>query len=220
MIRRLFFYFAGVLILGLGIVLNTKTGLGVAAINSFPFAISKMSGLTLGNATTILYVAFILAQLLIYRKVAFKVLLQIPFSYLMGMIIDFYDTILDFGVPALPGALALLLGAILLTALGAYMMVAMDLIPNPADGLVNAIAKAIGKEFGKTKLMFDCCMIATTITISLVFAHRLIGIGLGTIVSAALIGNIIVAYSRLFNSYFKKVVENSISKPVYEESEA
>ncbi len=220
MIKRIFFYFAGILILGLGIVLNTKTGLGVAAINSFPYATAQMSGLTLGNATTILYVAFILAQLLIYRNVAIKVLLQIPFSYFMGMIIDFYDRLIVIENPEMAWALALLLGAIMLTALGAYMVVAMDFVPNPADGLVNAIAKKIDREFGKTKLMFDCVMIMTTITVSLMFAGHLIGIGIGTIVSAAMIGNIIVLYSRLFNSYFKKVVDDSIKNSEFEKSEA
>ena len=39
--------------LGLGIVLNTKTGLGVAAINSLPYALSEMTAFTLGTWTTI-----------------------------------------------------------------------------------------------------------------------------------------------------------------------
>ena len=54
MAKRLGLYFLGILILGFGIVLNTKTGLGVAAINSVPFGISEMTNLSLGMATTIL----------------------------------------------------------------------------------------------------------------------------------------------------------------------
>ena len=47
MAKRLGLYFLGILILGFGIVLNTKTGLGVAAINSVPFGISEMTNLSL-----------------------------------------------------------------------------------------------------------------------------------------------------------------------------
>ena len=46
MAKRLGLYFLGILILGFGIVLNTKTGLGVAAINSVPFGISEMTNLS------------------------------------------------------------------------------------------------------------------------------------------------------------------------------
>lgn len=60
MAKRLGLYFLGILILGFGIVLNTKTGLGVAAINSVPFGISEMTNLSLGMATTLFYILFLL----------------------------------------------------------------------------------------------------------------------------------------------------------------
>ena len=117
MAKRLGLYFLGILILGFGIVLNTKTGLGVAAINSVPFGISEMTNLSLGMATTILYIIFVGVQLLIYQKLDFKVLLQIPFSYFMGYVLDFYNNLLNFTVTSLPVALVLLAIAILATAL-------------------------------------------------------------------------------------------------------
>ncbi|MDU4733306.1 MAG: hypothetical protein E6X95_03745 [Thomasclavelia ramosa] len=123
MAKRLGLYFLGILILGFGIVLNTKTGLGVAAINSVPFGISEMTNLSLGMATTILYIIFVGVQLLIYQKLDFKVLLQIPFSYFMGYVLDFYNNLLNFTVTSLPVALVLLAIAILATALGAYVVV-------------------------------------------------------------------------------------------------
>ena len=41
MAKRLGLYFLGILILGFGIVLNTKTGLGVAAIIQFHLELVK-----------------------------------------------------------------------------------------------------------------------------------------------------------------------------------
>lgn len=209
MAKRLGLYFLGILILGFGIVLNTKTGLGVAAINSVPFGISEMTNLSLGMATTILYIIFVGVQLLIYQKLDFKVLLQIPFSYFMGYVLDFYNNLLNFTVISLPVALVLLAIAILATALGAYVVVTLDLIPNPADGMVKALSQVIDKEFGKTKLLFDCRMMLVTIITTYCLAGKIIGIGIGTILSAGFIGQIIVIYNRYFTKHLTLIVENS-----------
>ena len=187
MAKRLGLYFLGILILGFGIVLNTKTGLGVAAINSVPFGISEMTNLSLGMATTILYIIFVGVQLLIYQKLDFKVLLQIPFSYFMGYVLDFYNNLLNFTVTSLT----------------------LDLIPNPADGMVKALSQVIDKEFGKTKLLFDCGMMLVTIITTYCLAGKIIGIGIGTILSAGFIGQIIVIYNRYFTKHLTLIVENS-----------
>lgn len=209
MVKRLGLYFLGILVLGFGIVLNTKTGLGVAAINSVPYGISEMTSLSLGTVTTILYIIFVVIQIMIYRKVDFKVILQIPFSYFMGYIIDFYDSLLNFTIISLPMAFILLGIAIVATALGAYVVVTLDLIPNPADGMVKALSQVINKEFGKTKLLFDCTMMVFTIMITYVFSGTVIGIGIGTVLSAGLIGQIIVIYNRYFTKHLNLIVENS-----------
>lgn len=209
MVKRLGLYFLGILVLGFGIVLNTKTGLGVAAINSVPYGISEMTSLSLGTATTILYIIFVVIQIMIYRKFDLKVILQIPFSYFMGYIIDFYDGLLNFSISSLPIAFILLGIAIVATALGAYVVVTLDLIPNPADGMVKALSQVINKEFGKTKLMFDCGMMLFTIVITYIFSGAIIGIGIGTVLSAGLIGQIIVLYNRYFTKHLDLIVENS-----------
>lgn len=209
MVKRLGLYFLGILVLGFGIVLNTKTGLGVAAINSVPYGISEMTNLSLGTVTTILYIIFVVIQIMIYRKIDFKVILQIPFSYFMGYVIDFYDSLLNFTIVSLPIAFILLGIAIVATALGAYVVVTLDLIPNPADGMVKALSQVINKEFGKTKLLFDCTMMIFTIMITYVFSGSVIGIGVGTVLSAGLIGQIIVIYNRYFTKHLNLIVENS-----------
>lgn len=209
MIKRLIIYVLGVLILGFGIVLNTKTGLGVAAINSVPYALSQMTSLTLGNWTPILYCVFIICELIIYKKIDIKVILQFPFSYVMGMILDFYNTYITF-VPAHMGQSFLLLCiAIILTALGAYLVVSMDLVPNPADGMVNALSYLSHQEFGQVKWIFDCLMMSLTILMTWIMTHHVIGIGIGTIISALCVGRCIQFYQRMMGKYVKEIVTRS-----------
>ena len=209
MLKRVCIYIIGVLILGLGIVLNTKTGLGVAAINSLPYSLSEMTALTLGTWTTIVYIIFITIQLCIYRKMDWKVVLQFPFSYVMGIIIDFYNQTITY-VPSSSLFAFLLLGvAVILTALGAYLVVSMDLVANPADGMVSALGYLCHYEFGKMKMIFDCFMVAFTTIISLFIAHHMIGIGIGTIVSMFAIGKLIMIYTRYSQDYLHNIVIKS-----------
>ena len=97
---RLLFYLAGQLILCAGIILNTKTGLGVAPINSLPYLVSEITPITLGQATSILYLLCITAQCLIRRRLSLQILLQFPFSYVFGLLIDLFNHLLDVVQPS------------------------------------------------------------------------------------------------------------------------
>ncbi len=208
-IKRFGLYLAAVFVLGFGIVLNTKAGLGVGSINTFPYAVSQITPLSLGMATTLLYFVFVAAQIGIYRKAEVKILLQIPFSYVMGLVIDFYNGWMDFTVEGLPLQLAALAAAIAATAVGAFLMVAMELVPNPADGMARAAGYVMHKEFGEGKLIFDCGMILITAVVSLVFAHKIIGIGIGTVMSALFIGRLIKFLGKVFGGKTARIVEAS-----------
>ena len=48
---RIVFYAAGLLILALGIILNTKSGLGVSPIISVAYSIATIGGFNFGNIT-------------------------------------------------------------------------------------------------------------------------------------------------------------------------
>ena len=218
MVKICIVYIFGILVLGFGSVLNTKTGLGVAAINSVPYGLSQMTNLTLGNWTTILYIGFIILQIIIYKKCNLKVLLQFPFSYLMGMILDFYDQLFNFPPQNMIISIVLLFIAIVLIALGAYLVVAMDFVPNPADGMVNALSYLIHKDFGQMKWMFDCLMMTITIIMTLIISGHVIGIGIGTVLSALLIARVIQLYAKLFGQKLDQIVLSSQTKRNNEQS--
>ena len=82
---------AGMLVFCFGVVLNTKTGLGVAAVNNVPYTISVIEGVSLGTATMMLYLVLVAAQCLLLRALPLKVLLQAPMSVLIGWIVDFFN---------------------------------------------------------------------------------------------------------------------------------
>ena len=191
MAKRICIYIIGVFTLALGLVLNSKTGLGVSAILSVPFSLSTFTSLSFGTWTSILYIAFVIIQLVILRKADWLVILQFPFSIVFGRIIDLYNAILKIRDPSLALSLILLALAVFFTALGVVIMVSMKLIVNPADGFVGTVSSAVKKPFGTVKMMTDIGMICVTVIICLLFPHKLVGIGLGTLVSAFGIGPMI-----------------------------
>lgn len=58
------FYLLGMVLLAIGITLNSLTGLGASAIVSVPFTVSQGTGLNFGNLTLAVYVLFVIAEFL------------------------------------------------------------------------------------------------------------------------------------------------------------
>ena len=61
--------------------------------------------------------------------------------------------------------------------------------------LANAIAAVSGWRFGSVKVCFDATLVATALVLSLLFFHRLQGLGAGTILSALAVGRIVNLYN-------------------------
>ncbi len=198
MIKRICLYIVGLLILCLGVVLNTKTNLGVAAINVTPFVLSKTTSITLGNAVFIMYCVFIICECILNRKIDILTILQLPISLLFGKLVDLFNTLLNFEANNFFVGIIMLLIAITLVALGTTLVISQNLVPNAPDGFVNAIGAKINKSFGYVKLRFDIVCVCIAFIISLVLSGKIIGIGIGTIISMLLTGNMC--------SYFKKIL--------------
>ena len=66
MFLRIVFYAAGLLILALGIILNTKSGLGVSPIISVAYSIATIGGFNFGNITFLLYSAFVVVEIVLH----------------------------------------------------------------------------------------------------------------------------------------------------------
>ena len=149
---RWFFYLLGMLVLAMGITLNSMTGLGASAIVSVPFTISQGTGLNFGDLTLLVYVLFVAAQFVIMGKArSWTFLLQIPLSIVFTRIMNLIQAFIPYQSGSLPANLAMLMLAIVLTGVGAAMTVDMALIPNPGDGIVSSIARRSGRELGLCK---------------------------------------------------------------------
>lgn len=187
------------LILAFGITLNTMTGLGVSPIVSVAFSFAKVAGTTLGNATIVQYLIFITAQLILrHRREWIATLLQLPVTLLFSRLLDVFGAVLSYDSAAHSGLAngLLLIAAVFFTGLGACITVNMNLVPNPSDGIVQAISRKIGKELGLTKNLFDIGCVIASCTIGIVFIGKPVGIGIGTLVAMLGVGRVMALINR------------------------
>ena len=183
-INRIIFYITGLLILAMGLTLNTKAGLGVSPIISVSYSISQIMGMNFGNTTMGLYCVFVVVELILHfirdrrsektegavlehanrmnRKLVFLMdVLQIPLSMIFTRFLNLFAKVIpDFSEGEADGKqyavrFAVLILALILTGIGAAMSLNMRIIPNPGDGIVQAIADCIHKSVGFTKNCFD-----------------------------------------------------------------
>ena len=188
------FYLLGMVLLALGLTLNTKTGLGASAIVSVPFTVSQATGWDFGNLTLVVCCLFVAAQFLIKGKNRrWTDLLQIPLSIVFTRFLNIFAAAIPYQSGNLPADIALLVVAIIFTGIGAAMTVAMQLIPNPGDGIVGTIAAVTGKELGFCKNCFDVGCVSLLLIIGLCFGDPL----LGTLISMVGVGRAIAGFNYL-----------------------
>lgn len=191
-------YLLGMLLLALGLTLNTETGLGASAIVSIPFTLSEGLGLNFGDLTLIAYCVLVAAQFVVKGKNRTWVdLLQLVVSLIFTRFLNVFKAVIPYESGFLPADIALLVLAIILTGVGAAMTVDMQLVPNPGDGIVNSLAQRFGKELGLCKNCFDVGCVSASLVIGLLFGNALLGIGLGTILSMIGVGRAIAAFNAL-----------------------
>ena len=183
------FYILGMMILALGLTLNTKAGLGVSPIISIAFAVSEIWGWNFGDMTFLLYSVFVVGQFVLRgRNSRLTDLLQLPLSLVFSRVLNVYSALIPYEAAGhgFGANFLLLLLAILCTGAGAAITVNMKLVPNPGDGIVAAVAEKMGRDQGFAKNAFDIGCVAVTCVLGLLTAGQVVGIGIGTI--AAMIG--------------------------------
>lgn len=73
--KRAVLYLLGMNIMSVGILLSTRTGLGVAAISFVAYSYSTFLHISFGTANFILYIIFITIQAILLKSLSYKLLL-------------------------------------------------------------------------------------------------------------------------------------------------
>ncbi len=204
--QRFAFFALGVVINSFGVALITKGALGTSAISSVPYVASlQWPFLSFGVTTFIWNILFILIQLALLRR-EFKPsqFLQVLVNLLFSAMIDVSMAILGFLNPSAlwEQCACVVLGCVVLGCVVLAFGIVIELAPNvvvvPGEGVVRAIAQVTKIRVGTVKAAFDITLIVIAGVMSLICFHELRGVGVGTVISALLVGPIINVINRVF----------------------
>ena len=195
---RYLWFLAGVLINSFGVALITRAALGTSPISSLPYVLSFRFPVTLGQFTFAMNLFFILGQVLLLRRDFQPIqLLQVAVNAVFSAFIDVSMGLLSWlEISSLPMAVLVLVLGCAVLAFGISVEVAPRVLMVPGEGIVQAIAAVTGWRFGNVKVGFDAALVSPALVLSLLFFHRLQGLGAGTILSALAVGRFVNLYNR------------------------
>lgn len=187
----------GLYILSLGAVLFVKSTLGTPPISCINYVLSLHTPLSLGVATFIVNVLFIFIELMLLHGIGthrdyLELLLQLPFSALLGLFMDINMALL------LPVEVESYIFAIILVCAGCITQaigIVLELKPNVAmlspEGVVKYSSRRWQRDFGHLKVVFDISLVTTAAILSFFMAGHIEGLGEGTVVAAICTGLIV-----------------------------
>lgn len=190
-------YAAGIFLLALSATFGTKTGLGISPITSTPFAISYTSGIPFAVSVFAFHSTCVVVEFLVRGKHRqWRDLLQVPFSLVFSTLLGAFDKAVPMCDGSLWQRLLLLALAIVLNGIGIAMVVNMQLVPNPPDGMIQSISWRTKKDIGLCKNITDISLVCVSFLIDLLFGTLWTSVGVGTVIFSLLCGRVVFLFNR------------------------
>ena len=208
-VTKLLFYFGGLIVMTLGVVISVKSDLGVTPISSIPYTMTVVLGMDLGIATMLFSVFMVLLQIVILRK-RFKIinLQQLPTGILFGAFLTVCGKLMT-PVPVPDNFIVkfiIMLVSTVFVALGVFLYVAPRFVPLAPEGFIIAVTQVTKLSFSTVKVIFDVTMVAVSMVTCLIAIHSLGSVGIGTVAAAILVGSEVKLLTKFFGGWRNKVL--------------
>ncbi len=208
---RLIRYFLGLFIMTAGIAISVKSDLGVSPVSSIPYTMTRCWGIEMGKATILFHCILVLLQILILRKnFKIKSLLQIPVGIVFGYFTSFCNYLMSF-VPSPKNiivCICMTLVSVVLVAIGIFFYLPANIMPLAGEGVMQAVSDVTKIAFPKVKIAFDITMVVISLVTCLIVIHSIGSVGIGTIMSAVLVGFVLGQIMRLWAIHKKRHIRD------------
>ncbi len=195
--RRILQYAAGLVCMAIGLVLLKRTAWGVSPITAVPDAVANITPLTLGNATILLHVVCVAAQILVQRRVTLKSVLTLCVGVPFGYLVDFFMWLWDPQLVIWQKCVILVLG-IAIQGFGVALISGCDLMLPAPDELNNVMSQVFHKKLSNVKMAMDAAYVVVAIVINLISTRSLASVGISSIAAVLLTGRFVGLSQRLF----------------------
>ncbi len=193
----------GFLLCACGTVMALNSHLGLSPWDVFHQGLTNITGLTIGQASIAVGVIIVIITSTLGLKVGLGTIANM---IVIGCFIDLiiYTKIIPICNNLFTGIL-MMLGSLLVTALGSYFYIGCEMGCGPRDGLMIALVKLTGKPVSIIRFFIE--------TGALVIGWMLGGfVGIGTLVTALGIGYCVQLVYKLFNFDVKILKHRTIKE--------
>lgn len=203
--RRSLIYVIGVFFMSLGISFSIYADLGVSPVSSLSYAVTLVTGISVGTITVFTHFFYIGVQVLITRVLDMKdAAIQLAIAFLFGFFIDASLFLVRLVLPT-PTNLAIqwlyLIISLFLIAIGLTGYTNVNFTLMPYDELTNVISKHFHMTYGHARIVGDVSNVLLALAIGLIFLGTLGSIGIGTVVAAVSVGRILNGLMKLIKKY-------------------
>jgi|GEM_PF-4595552 len=205
-VRRITIYCIGIVLLATGVSIAIQADLGVSPVSSLSYAIALITGISVGLATLLTNFLYLFIQFLITKKLYWKsYFVQIISVSALSIAID----IMVWVTGHLPETNHIVIRLIYLVVSMCFIAGALSLLLStklplmPYDFLVPLLIETYKWRLSTTRISCDLINVGVAAAISLIFLHTLGSTGIGTILSALLIGKILAMLIKWYGEKLK-----------------
>ena len=202
---KFFRLIAGFIFCASSTIFMLNSNLGVSPWDVFHQGISRLTGITIGQASIIIGILFVIIGMCFGQRLGIGTILNM---ILVGQFIDLimYLNIIPEATNMITGILMMIIG-MLLMGYGCYLYISCGLGCGPRDGVMIVLSNMLNKPIKYVR---------ATMEISVLILGFILGgtVGLGTIISAIFLGYSIQLVFKLRNFDATKVEHKSIIRGI------
>lgn len=192
-----------ILINSLNLCLLIKSSFGVSTLSSVPLVLSNIfTSISLGTWTTIIQTATVLLLIMITRQPKKGYFFSFLVTIVFGYFVDVETKIMLKWPLLIQWEICYFLVGFIGIAFGASLFIKCRLPITPFDLFVRDLSKYIDKDIKLVKTTYDLICVIVTLTLSLTFLYKIVGVGIGTILGVIFTGQITQFFVRKLDTHY------------------
>ena len=205
MIKRFLAMLLCICIIGMGIALSIKAGIGLGPYDALSTTLSNISLIKVGTITIIINGTCILLQILLLGKNFNKFqYLQVIVIFVLGYVINmFYYNVFTFEVNSYIQRVLLFILATAICGFAVGAIMNINVVYTALEGFLDALAIKTNGDFLKYRWGFDVIAVVMCLLLSYIFNSEYI-IREGTIIALIIFSPILGVSMKFQYPYFKK----------------
>jgi uncharacterized membrane protein YczE len=192
-------FFAGLIILAVGIAFFIKADFGMSVIQSVAYLISlAVPELSFGTVSYLLQFVLIVTLCIIVRKFSIRFIISFGSAVLYGYTLDLVVYLMrNLSANNIAVRILFFAAGFFLVVVAVTLFFRTNIPLMPYDIFVTEIANTKKISKSNVKIIYDLCYLAVALTLSLSIFGKLVGIGIGTIISGLFSGVAVKFFGKL-----------------------